>query len=131
MFNACNGSTSARSVPATFQPTIMRENTSITNATYAIPAHVPTYVMSATHNRFGAGAVKSRSTRSIGCAMVGSDFVVNTFFDRATPRTPASFMSRAVWSRPMSHPRSEEHTSELQSRENLVCRLLLEKKKRH
>src|SRR5690606_40314780 len=28
-------------------------------------------------------------------------------------------------------PRSEEHTSELQSRENLVCRLLLEKKKRH
>src|SRR5207302_6992787 len=27
------------------------------------------------------------------------------------------------------NPRSEEHTSELQSRENLVCRLLLEKKK--
>src|SRR5436309_6485870 len=26
--------------------------------------------------------------------------------------------------------RSEEHTSELQSRENLVCRLLLDKKKR-
>src|SRR5690606_41848483 len=32
--------------------------------------------------------------------------------------------------RPASgRPRSEEHTSELQSRENLVCRLLLEKKK--
>src|SRR5690606_41821789 len=30
----------------------------------------------------------------------------------------------------MSARRSEEHTSELQSRENLVCRLLLEKKKR-
>src|SRR5690606_40989183 len=30
---------------------------------------------------------------------------------------------------PDIHPRSEEHTSELQSRENLVCRLLLEKKK--
>src|SRR5438093_8357347 len=27
------------------------------------------------------------------------------------------------------HPRSEEHTSELQSLTNLVCRLLLEKKK--
>src|SRR5690606_41798613 len=27
------------------------------------------------------------------------------------------------------HVRSEEHTSELQSRENIVCRLLLEKKK--
>src|SRR5690606_40308806 len=29
----------------------------------------------------------------------------------------------------MGELRSEEHTSELQSRENLVCRLLLEKKK--
>src|SRR5690606_39698164 len=29
---------------------------------------------------------------------------------------------------PGGHARSEEHTSELQSRENLVCRLLLEKK---
>src|SRR2546430_10895406 len=28
-------------------------------------------------------------------------------------------------------PRSEEHTSELQSQPNLVCRLLLEKKQRH
>src|SRR5690349_25014590 len=28
-----------------------------------------------------------------------------------------------------SRPRSEEHTSELQSRRDLVCRLLLEKKK--
>src|SRR5690606_41892077 len=30
---------------------------------------------------------------------------------------------------PLRRIRSEEHTSELQSRENLVCRLLLEKKK--
>src|SRR2546430_9873003 len=29
-----------------------------------------------------------------------------------------------------SSPRSEEHTSELQSQSNLVCRLLLEKKKK-
>src|SRR3712207_7458981 len=28
-------------------------------------------------------------------------------------------------------PRSEEHTSELQSRQYIVCRLLLEKKKHH
>src|SRR5690606_35367587 len=33
-------------------------------------------------------------------------------------------LGASVWSR------SEEHTSELQSRENLVCRLLLEKKKK-
>src|SRR5690349_21960382 len=31
--------------------------------------------------------------------------------------------------RPVSAARSEEHTSELQSRRDLVCRLLLEKKK--
>src|SRR2546430_7018214 len=30
---------------------------------------------------------------------------------------------------PRPRPRSEEHTSELQSQSNLVCRLLLEKKK--
>src|SRR5207302_8136026 len=30
----------------------------------------------------------------------------------------------------ITETRSEEHTSELQSRENLVCRLLLEKKKK-
>src|SRR5690349_22719410 len=32
--------------------------------------------------------------------------------------------------RPDEHDRSEEHTSELQSRRDLVCRLLLEKKKK-
>src|SRR5260370_12639646 len=35
----------------------------------------------------------------------------------------------AVWADTI--PRSEEHTSELQSHLNLVCRLLLEKKKNH
>src|SRR5438270_2344991 len=32
--------------------------------------------------------------------------------------------------RPLKRLRSEEHTSELQSQSNLVCRLLLEKKKK-
>src|SRR2546430_11249142 len=32
---------------------------------------------------------------------------------------------------PIALSRSEEHTSELQSQSNLVCRLLLEKKKRY
>src|SRR5437773_7417578 len=32
---------------------------------------------------------------------------------------------------PKFKPRSEEHTSELQSHHDLVCRLLLEKKKKH
>src|SRR5690606_28485845 len=34
------------------------------------------------------------------------------------------------WTPSAEPSRSEEHTSELQSRENLVCRLLLEKKKK-
>src|SRR6266496_5595884 len=35
-----------------------------------------------------------------------------------------------VFTPPPPWPRSEEHTSELQSRRDLVCRLLLEKKKK-
>src|SRR5436309_6484249 len=55
---------------------------------------------------------------------------------------PSPRYSRSSWNRNGAPPRSwsevvvgqtnfrsEEHTSELQSRENLVCRLLLEKKK--
>src|SRR3712207_2203864 len=40
---------------------------------------------------------------------------------------PGSFCSR-LYSSAIFLPRSEEHTSELQSRQYLVCRLLLEKK---
>src|SRR2546430_5896927 len=38
---------------------------------------------------------------------------------------------RAELARKIASIRSEEHTSELQSQSNLVCRLLLEKKKCH
>src|SRR5258708_32389184 len=38
---------------------------------------------------------------------------------------------RRVGTRPFALARSEEHTSELQSPDHLVCRLLLEKKKKH
>src|SRR5690625_3077237 len=57
------------------------------------------------------------------------------------PRLPARILLGRDWEvsggirgaklRPRrANPRSEEHTSELQSRGHLVCRLLLEKKKR-
>src|SRR2546427_6998117 len=39
--------------------------------------------------------------------------------------------SLSKWRKTMPLMRSEEHTSELQSQSNLVCRLLLEKKKTH
>src|SRR5438132_1808069 len=47
----------------------------------------------------------------------------------ARSRTPTPAEPPAPCTRPMA--RSEEHTSELQSHSDLVCRLLLEKKKRH
>src|SRR2546427_7451128 len=40
------------------------------------------------------------------------------------------FAQRLHWSADTDAARSEEHTSELQSQSNLVCRLLLEKKKK-
>src|SRR3712207_8913418 len=46
--------------------------------------------------------------------------------DRGGDRFPARLTHQASTAR----TRSEEHTSELQSRQYLVCRLLLEKKKR-
>src|SRR3712207_6915932 len=50
-----------------------------------------------------------------------------------TPGTtglPGKCPARDGWLGLMHRCRSEEHTSELQSRQYLVCRLLLEKKKR-
>src|SRR5690606_41412133 len=44
-----------------------------------------------------------------------------------SPRRPAYYRVVQILRGGMSGFRSEEHTSELQSRENLVCRLLLEK----
>src|SRR2546430_10187140 len=45
----------------------------------------------------------------------------------ASPTPPPAWYS-CMWC--MASRRSEEHTSELQSQSNLVCRLLLEKKKK-
>src|SRR2546421_8877811 len=39
-------------------------------------------------------------------------------------------VARSITRASVGQPRSEEHTSELQSRSDLVCRLLLEKKKK-
>src|SRR6266540_5450796 len=61
-------------------------------------------------------------------------FPYTTLF-RSPTRSDASHSSSPAWcfrrvrSRPLSR-RSEEHTSELQSHHDLVCRLLLEKKKK-
>src|SRR2546430_13151055 len=49
----------------------------------------------------------------------------------AQGRTAGSNRSACLYSTYSPLCRSEEHTSELQSQSNLVCRLLLEKKKIH
>src|SRR2546430_8253134 len=64
----------------------------------------------------GAGAAGARSPEA---AATGScDSVAEEIYDFLMERLRAYYLER-----------SEEHTSELQSQSNLVCRLLLEKKK--
>src|SRR5438477_7605240 len=48
----------------------------------------------------------------------------------ASARTAAAALASSARRRTKASVRSEEHTSELQSHVNLVCRLLLEKKKK-
>src|SRR5690625_5698564 len=56
-------------------------------------------------------------------------FPYTTLFRSNCPRSGRCAVSRSRWTDLKSRsPRSEEHTSELQSRGHLVCRLLLEKK---
>src|SRR5947209_13027234 len=68
--------------------------------------------------------------RKLGLAATagpGSAPIERSALQEAQLRMAWSAGSRA---RRPGHSRSEEHTSELQSRQYLVCRLLLEKKKR-
>src|SRR3712207_7036847 len=59
----------------------------------------------------------------------GSSTVPPPLKPRTRRRKPRGPSARSPGSRGISKSRSEEHTSELQSRQYLVCRLLLEKKK--
>src|SRR5256884_3759320 len=56
-------------------------------------------------------------------------FPYTTLFRSKLPHKTTVFVRTAWRSSPHCFSRSEEHTSELQSRLHLVCRLLLEKKK--
>src|SRR5438477_6928094 len=53
--------------------------------------------------------------------------MLTKLWDQRKLKQSARVVERQFWSAPSI--RSEEHTSELQSHVNLVCRLLLEKKK--
>src|SRR2546422_4931145 len=73
-----------------------------------------------------------RSTLFPYTTLFRSSFAVRAPLIPGTTRPPPprhSSARRPRSGRSPSRPRSEEHTSELQSRLHLVCRLLLEKKK--
>src|SRR5690606_40627187 len=54
--------------------------------------------------------------------------IVSISYNGFPVATPEEFLELLTAIKTNATDRSEEHTSELQSRENLVCRLLLEKK---
>src|SRR5438067_10754505 len=56
-------------------------------------------------------------------------FPYTTLFRSLQPRRPGAARAQTAAGAGGHRDRSEEHTSELQSRFDLVCRLLLEKKK--
>src|SRR2546430_12093994 len=67
-------------------------------------------------------------------------FPYTTLFRSSVRKSLRKYRGRLVFDRTsraeswvcsLDESRSEEHTSELQSQSNLVCRLLLEKKKKH
>src|SRR6266496_5180179 len=77
--------------------------------------------------------IKGVTTAALGTTFVW-DPATNSYVassDSGAPANGERFMLYALSQRTglPSVPRSEEHTSELQSRRDLVCRLLLEKKK--
>src|SRR5947209_12915814 len=98
----------------------------------------PSGVPWAPHQSFHRRSNVGRSTRVSGTSAFMAYARVPTTMATATTtpghgeswKAPRMAASPTTASR-NAPTRSEEHTSELQSRQYLVCRLLLEKKKRH
>src|SRR5690606_39811983 len=79
-----------------------------------------------THSGMGWGGSASVSEPLACCTSVHTE-LVTSYWPRCR-RSPSRSLATADTPLLDDASRSEEHTSELQSRENLVCRLLLEKK---
>src|SRR3989442_7224422 len=72
----------------------------------------------------------SRYHHSLSSLSPGDPYSCSTRLARSPTRSPRCVATPRP-KRLIPRTRSEEHTSELQSRPHLVCRLLLEKKKKH
>src|SRR5690606_18167931 len=97
------------------------EDTLVDSMAYSLMMHPERYDVVVTTNLFGD------ILSDMCAALVGSLGLVPS----ANIGDKYAFFEPVHGSAPdIAGKRSEEHTSELQSRENLVCRLLLEKKKK-
>src|SRR3989475_5109432 len=74
-------------------------------------------------------AVQEKMKAEVDAALKAGD-TVGGIFEIVAHDVPVGLGSHAQWDEKLDG-RSEEHTSELQSQSNLVCRLLLEKKKKN
>src|SRR5690349_23681081 len=93
----------------------------VTTNIYTLSLHdaLPIYIRSTSWTRdaqIDPGVLAFTALATILCAVV-------------VGLLPSLRLSDSVWAMDLRTERSEEHTSELQSRRDLVCRLLLEKKK--
>src|SRR5438045_6890720 len=79
---------------------------------------------------FNATATTDIYTLSLHDALPISDYKMTQRYAHLAPEHKAAAVARLVANDLEAAPRSEEHTSELQSLRHLVCRLLLEKKKK-
>src|SRR5690625_4386742 len=89
-------------------------------STYSITTRWPSLFENSPTNRFFSSLFNVVTGSTLSFVLKGRSRTVSTASNHISPAVaPDKFVNR-----------SEEHTSELQSRGHLVCRLLLEKKKK-
>src|SRR2546430_6800936 len=122
----CAAITAAGTTPLIAQDTLGREPVSLLQVLDRVAARPPSLAAADARVRAARG---SRSTAgTLGNPMLMYDVENAPLPGRSAPPMDRETMVTAMLPLEPLY-RSEEHTSELQSQSNLVCRLLLEKKK--
>src|SRR5690606_39953093 len=90
-------------------------------------------IQASTDRKLFLGARLKRFRRELGITQtrMAEDLGVSPSYLNLLERNQRPVTAQVLLRLAEAYDRSEEHTSELQSREKLVCRLLLEKKKEH